>query len=187
MQKSLALAALVLMLYLLCFHRLGARELWSSHEARAAQEAQTILEGADWRLPRLFDGRLELQKPPLYYWLTALLAKVWGQVDEVSVRLPAVLGFLFTGLAVFTLLWQQGLQRAAWLGMIALWTMLHFTWMSRVGRIDMPLTAACSWCIVSMVLGSQRSGWASTGWLLAGYLCLAAGLMLKGPIAAVLC
>ena len=42
-----------------------------AHEARAAQDAQTILDDDDWGLPRLFDGRLELQKPPLYYWVVA--------------------------------------------------------------------------------------------------------------------
>lgn len=186
MRTIAGICCIALLLYFLTLHRLGARELWSSHEARAAQDAQTILEGADWRLPRLFDGRLELQKPPLYYWLTAIFGKLHGSVDEVVVRLPAVLGFILSGLALFTLLQQLGHQRAAWLSMLILWTMVHFTWMSRVGRIDMPLTAACSWCIVGFVLATQRTGWTRLLWLLLGYIALAAGLMLKGPIAIVL-
>ena len=43
-------------LYLLFFHRLGDRDLWSSHEGRAAQDAQTILDDGDWGLPRLFES-----------------------------------------------------------------------------------------------------------------------------------
>jgi 4-amino-4-deoxy-L-arabinose transferase-like glycosyltransferase len=208
MRTLAGICCVALLLYFLTLHRLGARELWSSHEARAAQDAQTILEGADWRLPRLYDGRLELQKPPLYYWLTAIFGKLQGSVDEVVVRLPSVLGFLLSGLAVFTLLYHgrarllpSRLQqedgsagaspshegvRAAWLSMLILWTMIHFTWMSRVGRIDMPLTAACSWCIVSFVLATQSTSWTRLLWLLLGYIALAAGLMLKGPIAVVL-
>lgn len=175
-----------LLLYLLTFHGLGRRELWSSHEGRAAQDAQSLLEGGDWRLPHLIDGRPELQKPPLYYWLTAGMGWLRGGVDEVAVRLPAVLGFILTGAAIGLWLLQQGERRAAWLSVIILWTMLHFTWMSRVGRIDMPLTAACTWCIVSLLLGQQCSGWKRYSWWLVGYLALAAGLMLKGPIAVVL-
>src|SRR5262245_51104383 len=99
-------------LYLLYIHGLGRRELWSSHEARAAQDAQTILETGDWRLPHLFDGRPELQKPPLYYWLTALIGWCQGHIDELSVRLPATLSALLTGLALFVFLCQRGNPRA---------------------------------------------------------------------------
>src|SRR5260370_20958225 len=51
----------------LFFFRLGDRDLTSSHEARAAHDAQTILTTGDWGLPRLFHGKVELQKPPLSY------------------------------------------------------------------------------------------------------------------------
>src|SRR5437660_1688130 len=63
---------------LLYFYRLGDRDLASSHEARAAQSAQRILNTGEWALPRLFDGRVEMQKPPLYYWLVALLGALNG-------------------------------------------------------------------------------------------------------------
>ena len=54
----------------LCGH-LGDRGLHSSHEARAAQNGQSVLLNDDWLLPQLFDRQVELQKPPLYYWLVA--------------------------------------------------------------------------------------------------------------------
>src|SRR5260370_10154650 len=86
----LALPALLL----LFFYRLADRDLWSSHEARAAMDAQTVLDG-DWALPQLYDGRAELQKPPLYYWLVAGIAKLrGGDVDAWAVRLPAALAAL---------------------------------------------------------------------------------------------
>ena len=81
------------MLILLCaflfFFQL-ATDLYSSHEARAAQNAQSILLNDDWLLPQLFDRQVELQKPPLYYWLVACFG--WlngGRVDAWAVRLPA--------------------------------------------------------------------------------------------------
>lgn len=186
MRTLLKLLAIAALLYVLMFHGLGTRELWSSHEARAAQDAQSLLDSGDWRLPHLFDGRAELQKPPLYYWLTASLGWMLGQVDAVTVRLPAVLGSILTGLAVFFLLRQSGNTRAGWLAMIVLWTMIHFTWMSRVGRIDMPLTAAVTWTLVSFWSGMKTQGWRRQAWYGLGYVCLLAGIMLKGPIAGVL-
>src|SRR5215813_815445 len=80
---------------LLFFVGLGERDLTSSHEARAAQNAQMILDEGHWLVPRLFDQHLELQKPPLYYWLVAAIA--WlrgGVVDAWAVRLPAALSAL---------------------------------------------------------------------------------------------
>jgi 4-amino-4-deoxy-L-arabinose transferase-like glycosyltransferase len=77
----------------LFFHRLTERDLWSSHEGRAAQDAQSVLDPGQWGLPRLFDHHVELQKPPLYYWFVAMLARLrGGSVDAFAVRLPAALG-----------------------------------------------------------------------------------------------
>ncbi|MGH7226583.1 MAG: glycosyltransferase family 39 protein, partial [Gemmataceae bacterium] len=116
--------------------------MWSSHEARAAMDAQTILDDGDWGLPRLYDGRLELQKPPLYYWLVAALARLrGGGVDAWAVRLPSAASALLCVLAVAVGL-SIGRRRAA-AGVLAaavLATAVHFTWLARIGRIDMPLT-----------------------------------------------
>src|SRR5258708_524944 len=83
------LSSIALLVFLCCFlffYRLADRDLWSSHEGRAAQDAQTILNDHRWGLPRLFDGKVELQKPPLYYWLVAGIAALrGGQVDAWSV------------------------------------------------------------------------------------------------------
>ncbi len=186
MRTPLKLLCVTALLYVLMFHGLGAREMWSSHEARAAQDAQSLLDDGDWRLPHLFDGRAELQKPPLYYWMTASLGWMLGKIDAVAVRLPAVLGSILTGLALFFLLRRSNNSRAGWLAMIVLWTMIHFTWMSRVGRIDMPLTAAVTWTLVSFWTGMRAEGWRRQAWYGLGYCCLLAGIMLKGPIAGVL-
>src|SRR4051812_27273302 len=89
---------------LLFLSGLARRDLTSSHEARAAQNAQMILDEGAWLVPRLFDGHLELQKPPLYYWLVALIAWVRGvPVDAWAVRLPAALAGLTTVLILYGL------------------------------------------------------------------------------------
>jgi 4-amino-4-deoxy-L-arabinose transferase-like glycosyltransferase len=186
--RFLTMAPLIFAVYLLFFHRLTDRDLWSSHEARAAMDAQTVLDDGVWGLPRLYDGRLELQKPPLYYWLVALLA--WlrgGVVDAWAVRLPAAgaatlcVLLLGIGLGVGSKRSAAGLMAATVLA-----TALHFTWLARIGRIDMPLTLSVTLALGGLYLARGRSLWMRWPLLVLAYLAVAAGVMLKGPIGIVL-
>jgi hypothetical protein len=169
----------------LFLYRLGDRPLNSSHEARAAQNAQSILAEDDWLLPQLFDRRVELQKPPLYYWLIALLGALrGGVVDAWAVRLPAALAGLAVVLAVYAFCALRGRPLAGFLAGAILATTLHFTWLARVGRIDMPLTLVVTLTVAGFHLARHES-W-RRGWLLMAYLSAAAGVLLKGPIAVAL-
>jgi 4-amino-4-deoxy-L-arabinose transferase-like glycosyltransferase len=168
---------------LLFFYGLGDRDLNSSHEARAAQDAQVLLEDGDWLLPRLFDRHLELQKPPLFYWLVAALALLrGGAVDVWAVRLPAACAGLGCVLWLAYLGRRRGRPLAGLLAGFILASSLHFTWLARVGRIDMPLTFA-----ITLALGCfELARTERRAWCWAGYTALALGVLLKGPIAAVL-
>lgn len=168
----------------LFFYRLADRDLWGSHEARAAQDAQTVLEGRARGLPRLFDDKLELQKPPLYYWIVAGLGWLQGgHVDAWSVRLPAALAALACVAVVVAIAapqWHLGLCAA-----VILTTMLHFTWLARTGRIDMPLAAAVAaalFCFYRAFSNPERSG----RWYVGSYVAIAIAVLLKGPIGFVL-
>src|SRR5438067_7076828 len=109
-QQRLILIALGALLF--CWG-LGDRDLASSHEARAAQNAQMVLSGGHWLLPRLYDGHLELQKPPLYYWLVALFGLIGGgTVGAWAVRLPAALSALGTVLFLHHVGCRVGRARA---------------------------------------------------------------------------
>jgi 4-amino-4-deoxy-L-arabinose transferase-like glycosyltransferase len=181
-----------LILLVLCgvlfFWGLGDRDLNSSHEARAAQNAQMVLTGGHWLLPRLYDGHLELQKPPLYYWLVALLGFAGGgEVGPWAVRLPAALSALGCVLFLHLLGCRRGRPMAGFLAALTLATCLHFTWLARVGRIDMPLTFAITVAVGSFhlgVAGDDRA--AHRGWFFLGYTAVGVGVLLKGPIALVL-
>jgi 4-amino-4-deoxy-L-arabinose transferase-like glycosyltransferase len=187
--NALALGLLLPLCAVLFFHRLGDREFNSSHEARAAQNAQTVLDTGAWGLPRLFDRRPELQKPPLYYWAVAGLTWLTGgRVDARAVRLPAALSALGTVLLVYLLAAARGRPRAGLIAALILATSLHFTWMARVGRIDMPLTFTVSLALAGFYLGRCRQHEGGRGWPWFGlmYGAVGVGLLLKGPIAAVL-
>jgi 4-amino-4-deoxy-L-arabinose transferase-like glycosyltransferase len=194
-----ALLSLTVLGGFLFFYHLAERDLWSSHEGRAAQDAQTILDDGSWGLPRLFDDKIELQKPPLYYWLVAATARCRGQrVDAWAVRLPAAAAGLGGVLGLFFLGWTRGRPWAAWLAASMLATMVHFTWLARIGRIDMPLMLAVGLALGCFYLGWQarergRGGDGGGGrsrtasrWFLLSYLAVGAAVLFKGPIGLVL-
>jgi 4-amino-4-deoxy-L-arabinose transferase-like glycosyltransferase len=166
----------------LFFPFLNQRDLSSSHEARAAINATVVLERGCWGLPRLFDEQIELQKPPLYYWLVSVLG--WlrgGGVDAWAVRLPAALAGMACVAWLWLLLHRRGLSAAGFGAGCVLATCVHFTWLAQVGRIDMPLTLT-----VAVALGCFFLSNNSWRWHLMGYVAVGLGLLLKGPIALVL-
>jgi 4-amino-4-deoxy-L-arabinose transferase-like glycosyltransferase len=175
----------------LFFNRLGDRDLWSSHEGRAAQDAQSILNDGCWGLPRLFDRHLELQKPPFYYWMVALLARLrGGSVDALAVRLPAAFSALGGAVILFGFgLWRRRLVAGA-VAAIVLATAIHYTWLGRTGRIDMPLALVVAIILGAFYLGriEQERGRGASAFalFLAGYVAVAVALLLKGPIGAML-
>src|SRR5436189_5900069 len=110
-QRGISLLPLVPLaaLFLLFLFQLGARDLVSSHEARAAQNAQRMLDTGEWGLPTLFDGQRDLQKPPGFYWLVAAAGALnGGHVSPWVARLPAALAALFTVLLVYAFLRREG-------------------------------------------------------------------------------
>src|SRR5262245_52940488 len=175
-------------LYLLFLHGLADRDLWNSHEARAGMDAQSLLAG-DGLLPRLYDDRPDLQKPPLYYWLVAAVARLRGEtVDAWAVRLPAALAAILCAGIVAAFGWGCRRAREGLLAATMLATAVHFTWLGRVGRIDMPLTCAVAATLACFSLADRdnTSPRHRLGLLLTAYVCLGVAVLLKGPIGIVL-
>lgn len=194
-REWIAPAALAFAAWCLVGFHVGERGMWSSHEGRAAQNAQTILNDGCWLVPRLYTGEPELQKPPLYYWIVAVTA--WledGRVEAINVRLPAALSAVLGALLVYSLgrsMW--GRETGLWAAIILL-TTTRFAWLGRVGRIDQPLclVAVASLAIVwkwfqdstSERPGGRRAVHKPLGFGL--YALLAVGVLLKGPVAVLL-
>lgn len=188
---GLTLIGLTVLCWFLFFFRLGERDLWNSHEGRAGQDAQSILDTGCWGLPHLFDGRLELQKPPLYYWLVAASAQMrGGRVDALDVRLPSALSAWACVLLIYLFGLGQGRPLAGFLATLVLATFQHFTWMARIGRIDMPLTLVLTASLLSFYQGNQSRLGLTKGkpwiWFFLAYVAVALAIMLKGPIGAIL-
>jgi len=82
----LCIAATTLALAL--FHT-RALPLIDRDEGRYAEAAREMLASGDWLVPRLF-GVAYLEKPPLFYWLTAAAYRIAG-IDELGARLVSAL------------------------------------------------------------------------------------------------
>lgn len=181
----LALVCAVLFIY-----QFASRGLWSAHEGRAGQHAQVMLDTGRWGMPELYWGRSDYQKPPLYYWLVAGLARLrGGAVDAWAVRFPAVATACIAIGVVYCHAQQAWGRTTGLVAALVTAANLRFTWLARVGRIDMPMTlaiAAClaclwqAWKLRDAEAGSRRV------WLIAAYLAVSAAILLKGPIGALL-
>ena len=159
---------------------LDGKDLFNSHEARAQQDAQQMLDTRSWGLPHLYDGQADLQKPPGYHWLVAGIGALRdGKVDALAVRLPATISATITILAIFHFLRSRQRASAAFFSAAILASAIHFTGMARVGRIDMPLTCAIT---VALLCMQSSSLWVQ----LCAAFPLACALLLKGPIGLVL-
>ncbi|TAN53560.1 MAG: phospholipid carrier-dependent glycosyltransferase [Methylococcaceae bacterium] len=164
----------------IAFWGLGSIPLLSLNEARRALPVQAMLAGGDWLLPRL-NGELYITKPPLFYWLGAMVAELRGAVDEWAVRLPsalAALAVLWTGYRV-AMRWF-----GRWSALFAVQILLAnagFAVFARRAEIEMLLTALCSLSLLAALayVLDQRS----RRWLWLSYGLLGLALLTKGPVA----
>ena len=153
----------------------GSLRQWD--EALTAERSREILATGDWLTPH-FGFQPDFNKPPLYYWLTAITFKVFG-IDEFSARLWSVLFGLGCMILVYRLANKTG--SAPWSGLIALFllaTNSHWMNKTREGLLDSGMLFGMLAAIWFLSYGSQR---ARRG--ISAGVCLAIGTMVKGPVA----
>jgi hypothetical protein len=63
---------------------------------------------------------------------------------------------------------------------------MHYTWLGRVGRIDMPLTFTTTVALLAFRESWNQSGSGGGRWRIVAYLAIATSIMLKGPIGLIL-
>jgi 4-amino-4-deoxy-L-arabinose transferase-like glycosyltransferase len=158
-------------------------------EPQSAEWIQSIVRDGHWLIPHDAYGYTD-RKPPLFYWLSAIVAKVTGDtVDEVRARTVSVIAG--TALAVSVLAWTVSNVGASE-GCLAFLLMLGtygFASRATTALTDMLLTfllfAAYS-AIYPLLDDTPESASASRSSLLIG-LILGLGVLTKGPVAIVLC
>ncbi len=128
--------------------------LWNPDETRDAGIAAEMFRGGDYIVPKL-NGEPFLEKPPLYYWTSAVIYKLSGRVTAGTTRLPAalygILGVLFTfliGKRLFN-------ERVGLIGASLLATSFQYFRMSHFAMMDIPLAALVTGALFFHLKGSK--------------------------------
>lgn len=170
---------------LLFFFRLDATGLWAPDEPRFAQVAEEMRaqhHGPVDLLVLRLNGEPYTQKPPLYYWLAALLGTPGGHVGEIAARLPSALA----GIAciALTFLLAARLSQRPIVGVISgaiLLTVFRFGHFTRRAGLDVMLSGFILLALFAMV--QLRDARRERGaWFYALHVSLGLAVLTKGPV-----
>ncbi|MBI3301744.1 MAG: glycosyltransferase family 39 protein [Deltaproteobacteria bacterium] len=175
---------LVLLCALLYLWGLGGLPFYTKGEPREATVVWEIYTSGEWILP-LRNGHIIPSKPPLFHWLGALLSLAWGEVSELTIRLPSAL------LAMVGVLLTYGAGAALWgveAGLIAaLILATSFEWVraATTARVDMTLTV-CMVMAFLFFLFLYRRRTVNRAEALLFFILLGLATLAKGPVGALL-
>jgi 4-amino-4-deoxy-L-arabinose transferase-like glycosyltransferase len=152
---------------------LGTRGLNEPDEGRYAEIAREMAASGEWLVPHL-NGFEHFQKPPLFYWLTALSIEAFG-ANEWAVRLVpamAALGVVLLTAAIARRLFtpEAGARTA-----LILSSSVAFFALARLLTPDMVLTFWITAAIAALVFRRR--------WLF--FVAMGLGFLTKGPMALV--
>lgn len=169
----------------LYFVGLGSYPLFDPDEPVYGQVAREMAGGAGWLSPHL-NGALWFDKPPLFYWLSALSVSLFGPT-EFACRLPSALGAVGLTALVYALARHDFGKRAALLSAIVIATCLQQIVLARAAVTDMTLAFFLTLALYGYRrwLGADSTRAQGASALLCG---VATGLAMltKGPVAPVL-
>lgn len=181
-------AALGLLCVAMFLLRLGAGPISSPDEGRYALIAREMVERNDWIVPHI-NGVLYFEKPPLFYWLTALCIRLLG-ATALAARLPSAAAGIATVWILYALGRRMGGRAVGLASAAVAATSLGLVVMAHQVMLDMLLTCliaaamACFW----LYGGSLRN----TQYAILLWLALALAVLDKGfvglllPVAAML-
>lgn len=157
---------------------LGGGTLWDNSETAYGEVAREILLSHDWVVMHL-NGQAWFVQPPLYFWIAAFFAKVFG-VSEFALRLPSALATIAMAAAVGYVVARLASPRAGLLSAVILSTSLMQAVLGRLAIMDALLDLAVSVAIFAW-FGALQTG--ERRWWYLGWAALALGTLAKGPVA----
>lgn len=161
-------------------------DIWAYKEFVRAESyfalgARSMVERNEWLTPHAPD-ELQLNKPPLTYWLIGGSYKLFG-ASYGSARLPSMLAALLVLAIVYGMgTWLYGI-RAGLISAAILASSYLFLSFARMAMSDMLLTlcvTAAFACFIATLTGQTDK---SRTLVLVGYVALALGVLTKGPLA----
>jgi 4-amino-4-deoxy-L-arabinose transferase-like glycosyltransferase len=153
---------------------------FNSDEGVAVGIARSALEGGDWLTPHLFDLRF-VERPTLLSWIIAAFSLPFGNVGQVSARIPVALFLLGGCLLIFHLLRRANASISAALLGVALFLACPLVVRSYVmTTADMPLAVLLFLSFVLWWDGNAEGRIGLGRWTAIGCVLALAALM-KGP------
>lgn len=170
---------------------LGSLDLWAPDEPRyaaIAEELRSFRHGPDGLLLLHLNDTPYTQKPPLYFWLAALVGTPIGRVTELAARLPsAIAGVVAVILTAFVGRMLLGRSVSALLAAGLLATSFRFAFTARRAQLDVLLTA-CELAAIALFLlletkrGSIEAARRSPFVIAGLHGALGAAALVKGPV-----
>jgi 4-amino-4-deoxy-L-arabinose transferase-like glycosyltransferase len=157
---------------------LGVGTLWDNSETAYGEVAREILLTHDWVVMHL-NGAPWFVQPPLYFWLAALSAMLFG-VTSFALRLPAALATIVMGaMTGYTVSRQAGTRTGIFTSVVLSSCMMQAV----IGRLaimdallDLAVALTIFWWFRSLEAGKDR-------YFVYGWVAAALGFLAKGPVA----
>lgn len=168
--------------FVFLFAGMGMYPLVDVDETRYAVMSRDLL-GHNWNFLML-NGVPFIEKPPLYFWITAASIKFLG-FHEYAIRLPMSILALLT--VYFTYKTGAVLKspKLGFLAAIIMMANVFFVMLTRVAIIDMVFTALLTWTVYAGFLTDYAEE-KNKKWLwLCFYVCMSLGFLAKGLLAVV--
>jgi 4-amino-4-deoxy-L-arabinose transferase-like glycosyltransferase len=163
---------------------IGNGTLWDNSETSYGEVAREVLLYGD-PVVMHFNGVPWFVQPPLYFWLAAFFAHLFG-VAPFAMRLPSALATVATAAVVGYAVTRSATARAGVLSAVVLSTTLLVAILGRLAIMDALLDLAVTVAIFAFYAALRARDGPHVGapWLL-GWLAMGAGVLAKGPVAVV--
>jgi 4-amino-4-deoxy-L-arabinose transferase-like glycosyltransferase len=165
---------------------LGIGTLWDNSETAYGEVAREILLTRDWVVMHL-NGQPWFVQPPLYFWIAAFFAKLFG-AGTFAMRFPSALATIAMGGAVGYATARIAGERAGMIAAIVLSTSLMQAIVGRLAIMDALLDFSIAAAVLWWYRAFEPSGSArrrDTAFV-CGTFALAIGTLAKGPVAPVI-
>jgi len=127
--------ALSVLSSVLIFINLGTNHLIPYDEAIYAKVSKNIMQRNNWLMLSWQNNEPWFEKPPLYFWLSALLLKVL-LAPELAVRLPSAIFGFSTVILIYFFAKRLFGKTAGFMAGLSLLTTFQFLYYSRTGMLD---------------------------------------------------
>lgn len=178
--KIIAVAFLLALCFGLYFWRLGNIPFHTRGEPREALVIWEMARTGNWILP-IINADYIPYKPPLFHWFGVLTSKIYGDVNELTVRLPSA---VFATLGVFLIYFAAGRYWNVKAGLIAasvLATRPEWWNSATETQVDMTLAFFITAALVMFYVMYKEEHY-GVGWSAALAALVALATLAKGPI-----